>query len=65
MIRALTTALALLITTPVSSETVDVKYRGVVDLKPFVCTDTPRSSFIQRVCLRGTYSLQVFVFREK
>jgi hypothetical protein len=48
------------------AETVDVKYRGVVDLKPFSCTDTPRSSFIQRVCydkaqsymlisLRGTY----------
>ena len=48
------------------AETVDVKYRGAVDLKPFACTDTPRSSFIQRVCydeaqsymlinLRGTY----------
>lgn len=66
MIRPIVTALALLITTPVSSETADVKYRGVVDLKPFACTDTPRSSFIQRVCydkaksymlinLRGTY----------
>jgi len=28
-----------------------VKYRGAVDLKPFVCTDTPRSSFIQSVCV--------------
>jgi hypothetical protein len=28
----------------------DVKYRGVVDLKPFTCSDTLRSSFIQRVC---------------
>jgi hypothetical protein len=26
-----------------------VKYHGVVDLKPFICIDTPRSSFIQRV----------------
>jgi KTSC domain len=50
----------------VESETVDVKYRGTVDLKTFECRDTPRSSFIQRVCydkaqsyliinLRGTY----------
>ncbi|MCC8956129.1 KTSC domain-containing protein [Bradyrhizobium sp. Pear77] len=51
---------------PASAETVDVKYRGAVDLKPFACTDITRSSFIQRVCydkaqsymlinLRGTY----------
>ena len=50
MLRSIATALAVLIATPVSSETVDVKYRGVVDLKPFACADTPRSSFIQRVC---------------
>jgi hypothetical protein len=66
MIRSIVTVLAVLFATPVSSETVDVKYRGIVDLKPFACTDTPRSSFIQRVCydevqsymlinLRGTY----------
>src|SRR5579871_4421938 len=66
VVRSIATALAILISTPASSETVDVKYRGVVDLKPFACTDTPRSSFIQRVCydkaqsyvlinLRGTY----------
>jgi hypothetical protein len=64
--RALMAVIAVLIATPVSSEIVDVKYRGAVDLKPFACTDTPRSSFIQRVCydkaqsymlinLRGTY----------
>ena len=66
MIRPILAVLALLCSTPVSSETVDVKYRGSVDLKPFACTDTPRSSFIQRVCydkaqgymlisLKGTY----------
>jgi hypothetical protein len=48
--RSVLIAVFALLSTPVSSETVDVKYRGVVDLKPFVCTDTPRSSFIQRVC---------------
>jgi hypothetical protein len=48
------------------AETVDVKYRGSVELAPFACMDTPRSNFIQRVCydkaqsymlinLRGTY----------
>src|SRR3979411_694099 len=66
MIRPIVLVLAILVTTPVCSETVNVKYRGPVDLKPFACTDTPRSSFIQRVCydkaqsymlisLRGTY----------
>jgi len=42
--------LSLLISTSVSSETVDVKYRGIIDLRPFACSDTLRSSFIQRVC---------------
>ena len=48
------------------AETVDVKYRGQLDLKPFACTTVERSSFIRRVCydtanaymlvsLNGTY----------
>jgi len=32
------------------AESVDVKYRGEVDLKSFDCTDITRSSFIKRVC---------------
>jgi len=55
-----------LFTAEVRSETVDVKYRGPVDLKTFECRDINRSSFIQRVCydkpqsymlisLKGTY----------
>lgn len=32
------------------SEMVDVKYRGLVDLKPFNCEVINRSSFINRVC---------------
>jgi hypothetical protein len=32
------------------AETVDVKYRGPLDLAPFACTDVARSSFIRRVC---------------
>lgn len=34
----------------VEAETVDVKYRGPVDLKPFNCQDITRSSSINRVC---------------
>jgi hypothetical protein len=48
------------------AESVDVKYRGLVDLKPFQRTEITRSSFIRRVCydrpnqymlinLNGTY----------
>jgi hypothetical protein len=66
MIRTATTAILLLLAAEVRSESVDVKYRGPVDLKTFECRDTPRSSFIQRVCydkpqsymiinLKGTY----------
>jgi hypothetical protein len=33
-----------------SSEIVDVKYRGPVDLKHFACTSAERSSFIKLVC---------------
>lgn len=64
MIRPIATILALLFTTPVSSETVDVKYRGAVDdLRPFACTDTPRSSFIQRVCYDKTQSYMLISLR--
>ena len=66
MIRSATVLIAILLTAEVHSETADVEYRGPVDLKTFTCTDTPRSSFIQRVCydnsqtymlinLRGTF----------
>src|ERR1700720_2972787 len=48
------------------AETVDVKYRGLVDLRWLNCTEISRSSFIKRVCydrsneymlinLNGTY----------
>ena|SRR5258708_9955512 len=66
MVRTATAIVLLLLAAEVRSETVDVKYRGTVDLKSFACTDTPRSGFIQRVCydkpqsymiinLKGTY----------
>jgi hypothetical protein len=39
----------VLLVTGARAESVDVKFRGPVDLKPFVCTDT-KSSFVNRVC---------------
>ena len=40
---------ASLMITAAYAETVDVKYRGPIDLKHFVCKDTV-SSFVNRVC---------------
>jgi hypothetical protein len=56
----------LLSVTIAEAETIDVKYYGSLDLKPFVCTDITRSSFVNRACydkakqftvvqLNGTY----------
>ena len=41
---------ALLFPNLVHAETVNVKYRGIVDLKPFSCKAVDRSSLVQRVC---------------
>lgn len=50
MIKTAATLFLLLVSAEAQSETVDVKYRGAVDLKTFECRDIPRSRFIQRVC---------------
>jgi len=50
MIRAASSFIALLLTAPVGTETVDVKDRGTIDLATFECRDVSRSSLIQRVC---------------
>jgi KTSC domain len=66
MPRIATALIVLFLAADVRAETVDVKYRGPVDLRTFDCRDINRSSFIQRVCydkaqshmiisLRGTY----------
>jgi KTSC domain-containing protein len=49
VIRTIATTLALLWTAPVVTEKVEIG-GGPVDLTPFACTDTPRSTMIQRVC---------------
>ncbi len=56
----------LIVPRPGNAETVNVKYRGQVDLKPFACETVSRSSLVKRVCydqrerymiinLQGTY----------
>ena len=42
--------LALLCTSPVATEVIEVQGRGETDLATFACTDTPRSTVVQRVC---------------
>src|SRR4051794_30821833 len=50
MVRTLATLVALLLTGNIETEMVEVKDYGPVDLRTFECSDTPRSSIIQRVC---------------
>ncbi len=48
--RFLPIILTLVSATWAGAETIDVRYRGLIDLKPFACQDITRSSFINRVC---------------
>jgi hypothetical protein len=51
MLRILTLLVSILANATVAdAETIDVKYYGSLDLKPFACTDITRSSFINRAC---------------
>jgi hypothetical protein len=58
-VRAAAAMFLVIFTTEVRSETVDVKYRGAVDLKTFECRDITRSSFIQRVCYDKAQSYMI------
>ena len=49
MIRLIFT-FVLLLSSWAEAETVDVKYRGPVDLKPFACQEITRSSVVNRLC---------------
>jgi KTSC domain len=53
VIRSIAAMLALFCTSPPTTETVEVNGRGEIDLAPFACTDTPRSTVVQRVCYDG------------
>ena len=50
MVKTAAALFLSLLSVPVTSETVDVKGRGTVDLRTFECRDINRSSLIQRVC---------------
>lgn len=50
MIRPVIALLALICSPSLTVEAVDVPGRGVIDLETFACTDTPRSTLVQRVC---------------
>jgi hypothetical protein len=49
LLRTVTAGSILILCATAQAETVYVKYRGLVDLKPFTCTDT-MSSFVNRIC---------------
>ena len=53
MIRLIFT-FVLLLSSWAEAETVDVKYRGPVDLEPFACQDITRSSVVNRLCYQAS-----------
>jgi hypothetical protein len=56
--------IALLFTaTWADAESVDIKYRGPVDLKPFACQDITRSSFVNRVCYDAANQYMVILLK--
>jgi hypothetical protein len=65
-LKHLIAALVLVLSAVAHAETVNVKYRGPIDLGPFQCESVSRSSLVTRVCydrkeqymvigLQGTY----------
>jgi hypothetical protein len=50
MVRAATALLLSLFAVPITSEKVEVRGRGAVDLMTFDCRDINRSTVVQRVC---------------
>ncbi|KQW21511.1 hypothetical protein ASC80_12650 [Afipia sp. Root123D2] len=62
MLRIFTIAIVLL-SNAASAETINVKYYGTLDLKPFVCTDITRSSFINRTCYDKAQQFMVVQLR--
>ncbi|MBR0717786.1 KTSC domain-containing protein [Bradyrhizobium liaoningense] len=62
MIRTIALLLSQLLTTPIVSETVDIRGRGEVDLASFECRDINRSTVLQRVCYdRAQHELVVAI----
>lgn len=64
MLRCVLLILAFLTSTLARAETVNVKYRGPVDLSSFKCTDITRSSFINRVCYDAPKKYMVILLKD-
>lgn len=56
-------AFLLFLASSAHAETVDVKYRGPVDLKPFTCQPITKSSFINRVCYDAANQYMVILLK--
>jgi len=63
--KRLAVSLVLLsIVTSCRTETVDVKYRGPVDLSHFSCKPIDRSSFINRVCYDAANAYMIVLLKD-
>ena len=63
MVRAFTALLLGLLAPPMTSETIDVRGFGAVDLGPFECRDIDRSTIVQRVCYEAAHNTLVVAAR--
>lgn len=61
---ALSLALVIYLIASSSAETVDVKYRGVIDLSHFSCRPISRSSFIKHVCHDATNAYMIVMLKD-
>ncbi|QGU20770.1 KTSC domain-containing protein [Mesorhizobium huakuii 7653R] len=57
-------AIALLATTSAFAETVDVKYRGPVDLANFECSGELDSSVVKRVCYNADHAYMLIRLKQ-
>ncbi|MGX9143485.1 KTSC domain-containing protein [Mesorhizobium sp. 128a] len=54
----------LMTLSPVAAETVEVKYRGPVDLAKFECTGELDSSVVKRVCYNAEHSYMLIRLKQ-
>ncbi|WKA26372.1 KTSC domain-containing protein [Bradyrhizobium roseum] len=58
------TVLLFFLATTAHAETVDVKYRGQVDLKPFTCQSITKSSFVNRICYDAKNQYMIILLKD-
>jgi len=61
--RVLTVLMILTFCATAQAEIADVKYRGLIDLKSFTCTNTV-SSFVNRVCYDKANSYMLILLKD-